>query len=410
MNIATTVSAETKILPINVLEKLFSSRSSGCLQVLNNSITWSIFLKNGEVIYASHSVDPFDRLERHLRCLSQQAKTLTSDVRTQVRLKFETEIREQPNRNFDYQAICWLVRQQYLNSTQAATLVERLIEEVLELFLLLKDGTCAFYPGLNELPKFCQFDSRSLVDSCKKRLQDWQALSPEIRSPYQIPYLISQTQKLPSEQKNKLSTVLQGFSFRHLAAIFDQDALKVAQTLHPLIVEGTIGLREPEFPFNLLPSFHSNHLGLVNQASAYVSTNSVRNITLDDIPTVYRERKYTIACVDDSATILNEIDRFLENRNFSVFTITDSVKALVEIIRIKPDLILLDVGMPTVDGYKLCRLIRNHSLFKSTPIIMVTGNTGLIDRAKAKLTGATEYMTKPFTQSELLKMVFRYLT
>jgi twitching motility two-component system response regulator PilG len=108
--------------------------------------------------------------------------------------------------------------------------------------------------------------------------------------------------------------------------------------------------------------------------------------------------------------MLNEINRFLEDQNLSVFMINDSVKALVEIIRIKPDLILLDVGMPMVDGYKLCRLIRNHSLFKTTPVVMVTGNTGIIDRAKAKLVGATDYMTKPFTQSELLKMVFRYLT
>ncbi len=56
---------------------------------------------------------------------------------------------------------------------------------------------------------------------------------------------------------------------------------------------------------------------------------------------------------------------------------------------------------------KLCRLITNHSTFKTIPIIMVTGNTGLIDRAKAKVAGSTDYMTKPFTQSELLKMVFK---
>jgi two-component system, chemotaxis family, response regulator PixG len=62
-----------------------------------------------------------------------------------------------------------------------------------------------------------------------------------------------------------------------------------------------------------------------------------------------------------------------------------------------------------VDGYELCRLLRKHPMFKKTPIIMVTGNTGLIDRARAKIAGTTDYMTKPFTQDQLLKMVFRYL-
>ena len=78
-------------------------------------------------------------------------------------------------------------------------------------------------------------------------------------------------------------------------------------------------------------------------------------------------------------------------------------------MRVKPDLILLDVGMPKVDGYELCRLLRKHPMFKKTPIIMVTANTGLIDRARAKIAGTTDYMTKPFTQDQLLKMVFRYL-
>jgi twitching motility two-component system response regulator PilG len=79
-------------------------------------------------------------------------------------------------------------------------------------------------------------------------------------------------------------------------------------------------------------------------------------------------------------------------------------------LKIKPDLILLDVTMPKVNGYDLCKLLRNSASFKQTPIIMVTGNTGLIDRAKAKLSGSTDYLTKPFTQDGLLKMIFRYLS
>jgi twitching motility two-component system response regulator PilG len=99
----------------------------------------------------------------------------------------------------------------------------------------------------------------------------------------------------------------------------------------------------------------------------------------------------------------------LDENTFSVVTINDPVKALMQILRSKPDLILLDVEMPSLDGYELCSLLRKHSAFKHTPIIMVTGRTGFIDRAKAKMVRSSGYLTKPFTQSELLKMVFKYL-
>jgi twitching motility two-component system response regulator PilG len=119
---------------------------------------------------------------------------------------------------------------------------------------------------------------------------------------------------------------------------------------------------------------------------------------------------YSIACIDDSPTVLNAINSFLDDKSFSVVMINDPVRALMQVVRIKPDLILLDVEMPNLDGYELCSLLRKHPLFKSTPIIMVTGNTGFLDRAKAKLVRASGYLTKPFNQSELLKMVFKHLS
>jgi twitching motility two-component system response regulator PilG len=85
------------------------------------------------------------------------------------------------------------------------------------------------------------------------------------------------------------------------------------------------------------------------------------------------KKTYKIVCVDDSPTILKEISHFLDDESFSVFTIKDSIKALMQIVRLKPDLVLLDVNMAGIDGYELCRLLRNHSLFKKTPIVMVTG-------------------------------------
>ncbi|MGH7999181.1 MAG: response regulator, partial [Brasilonema sp.] len=118
---------------------------------------------------------------------------------------------------------------------------------------------------------------------------------------------------------------------------------------------------------------------------------------------------YKIVCIDDSPVVINSIRNFLDDQMFSVITVDDSLKALMQIIRVKPDLILLDIEMPTLDGYELCSLLRKHSYFQNTPVIMVTGRTGLIDRAKAKMVRATGYLTKPFTQVDLLKVIFHHI-
>ena len=147
--------------------------------------------------------------------------------------------------------------------------------------------------------------------------------------------------------------------------------------------------------------------GQVNGMSATFSNNGSANARART--NGLKRTTYTVACIDDSPTVLNAIQKFLEDQSLSVVAINDPVKALMQIVRSKPDLILLDITMPNLDGYELCALLRRHPRYKRTPIVMVTGNTGLIDRARAKIVRASGYLTKPFTQSDLLKMVFKHL-
>ena len=95
--------------------------------------------------------------------------------------------------------------------------------------------------------------------------------------------------------------------------------------------------------------------------------------------------------------------------DLKVTAINDPVKASSVIFRLEPDLILLDITMPRINGYKLCGLLRSSHVFDETPIIMVTGNTGMIDKARAKLAGATDYFTKPFTQEGLMNIIEKHL-
>jgi twitching motility two-component system response regulator PilG len=139
---------------------------------------------------------------------------------------------------------------------------------------------------------------------------------------------------------------------------------------------------------------------LLKENKITVSQGSLQELT---------QQSYKILCIDDSSIILQEINRFLEDANYSVFLIKNPLQASREMIRIVPDLILMDVNMHGIDGYKLCRLIRNHSVLKAKPVIMMTGNTGLLDRAKARMVGATDYLTKPFSRAEFLEIVQKYL-
>lgn len=118
---------------------------------------------------------------------------------------------------------------------------------------------------------------------------------------------------------------------------------------------------------------------------------------------------YKVLCIDDSPTILKAIRGYLDEQIFNVIGVDDSLKALMEILRHKPDVILLDISMPNLDGYELCSLLRKHAKFQHTPIIMVTGRTGLIDKARAKLVKSSGYLTKPFSKAELLKLLFQHL-
>jgi two-component system, chemotaxis family, response regulator PixG len=408
--------------PGNLLDRIANSQGNGCLQVSYNSVEWEIYFNLGKLIYARHSLDPFERLERHLRRLSSEIPTLTSAVRTQIRLNFESEPQSNTNICPDYLAICWLVEEAHLTSEQATKLLKDISQEVFESYLLLQEGAFNFKTSNDKYPKLCRFELQPFVEECQQKLRDWQAMSSLISSPEQRPYFVSQShaqQKLPLEKQEKLSKLLKGFSFRQLAVLTKKDELKLAQGIYPLIKDKVVVLRDPQPPFDRLPKIPSpeacpitlSEPTIVKPEREGTQKNTLSNLNLVNIPQASGAQKtYKIVCIDDSPTILKEINRFLENYDLEIHAISDSGKALREIIRLKPDLLLMDVGMPTIDGYQLCRLIRNHSLFANTPIIMVTGNTGLIDRAKARMAGATDYMTKPFTQSDLVKMVFRHLT
>jgi twitching motility two-component system response regulator PilG len=109
-----------------------------------------------------------------------------------------------------------------------------------------------------------------------------------------------------------------------------------------------------------------------------------------------------VMVIDDSKTIRRTAETLLKKEGCEVVTATDGFEALAKIADEKPDIIFVDIMMPRLDGYQTCALIKNNQVFKDTPVIMLSSKDGLFDRARGRIVGSDQYLTKPFTKDELL--------
>lgn len=109
-----------------------------------------------------------------------------------------------------------------------------------------------------------------------------------------------------------------------------------------------------------------------------------------------------VLVIDDSKTIRRSAENLLTKEGCDVITATDGFDALAKIADSRPEIIFVDIMMPRLDGYQTCALIKNNSEFKTTPVVMLSSKDGLFDKAKGRIVGSDQYITKPFSRDELL--------
>ncbi len=115
-----------------------------------------------------------------------------------------------------------------------------------------------------------------------------------------------------------------------------------------------------------------------------------------------------VMIIDDSNTIRRSAELFLKQTGCEVILAEDGFDALSKISVHMPDVIFVDIMMPRLDGYQTCSLIKRNSRFKSTPVIMLSSKDGLFDRARGRMVGSDQYLTKPFTKESLIATVQEY--
>ena len=117
-----------------------------------------------------------------------------------------------------------------------------------------------------------------------------------------------------------------------------------------------------------------------------------------------------VMVIDDSKTIRRTAEMLLKKEGCDVITAVDGFEALAKISDQRPHIIFVDIMMPRLDGYQTCALIKNNQTFRSTPVIMLSSKDGLFDKARGRIVGSEQYLTKPFTREELLGAIRRHVS
>jgi len=115
-----------------------------------------------------------------------------------------------------------------------------------------------------------------------------------------------------------------------------------------------------------------------------------------------------VVLIDDSNTIRRSGEIFLSQAGCTVVLAEDGFDGLSKVVDTRPDIIFVDVMMPRLDGYQTCALIKNNQQFKNIPVVMLTSKDTLFDRARGKLVGSDQYLTKPFNKKSLIESVISH--
>jgi twitching motility two-component system response regulator PilG len=116
-----------------------------------------------------------------------------------------------------------------------------------------------------------------------------------------------------------------------------------------------------------------------------------------------------IMIIDDSKTVRKSAEEILVDSGYQVVVAENGYDAISRIVDLKPNLIFLDIMMPKLDGYQTCALVKHNQDYQNIPVIMLSSKDGIYDKAKARVVGADDYITKPFTAEDLINTINKFV-
>jgi two-component system, chemotaxis family, response regulator PixG len=419
----------------NELQAYSQRRFTGRLDV-QASTTWSLYFCMGRLVWAAGGVHPLRRWHRHLK----QYCTQISPERIRLR---ETDI---SRASWEYLALTVLVKRQAIAGDRAVAAIKNTFTEIL--FDILQHSQKEPLTFIDD-PEDVLDASLTLINptrALQEAQQTWETwcnsglgkLSPNLAPVLLQPEALQQL--VTPRAYDSLEKLIDGkHTFRELAILLKQDLLVLTRSLIPHIRKQIIGLTSvADLPLptaSPTPPTEENkeaeeveaqqrkidkrrrtdakkqkQAKEVSKIPSPSPSPSLLSVTCHPSPIAPTTSvKPLVAYVEDSLHECRIMGQILSKTKYRFVTIPDSVQALPLLIQHKPDLIFLDLVMPVANGYEICTQIRRVSYFKNTPIIIVTGNDGVVDRVRAKLVGATDFLAKPIVSQKILAALPKYL-
>jgi twitching motility two-component system response regulator PilG len=343
-----------------------------------SSSSWVVFFLNGQIVYAGETNANLSRLRDYLR--RYQVEHALEQIPALSIASFNTP---------EYGYLWALLEHHILTPAQGRSILQSMVQETLFDLLSVHHGSFIFELGTPLTPQLMTLEIAPLAAKIIKQVQEWKQLHPQLQSPDQCP-VVSDVGLLKESLPNSAFQTLDRYadgqtSMRQMARYLNRDILTVARAIYPYVQRGWLQLAS---------------------SPLHESANSGNRAPLELLQTIGPPK---VVCIDDSPTICRAVESMLNRHGYEVNVIENPLTALSSVFQLKPDLILCDIAMPDLDGYELCAMLRQSTAFRQIPIVMLTGKEGFIDRVKARMVGATDYLTKPFGDSELLMLLEKYV-
>lgn len=364
-------------------------------------VKWKLYFRLGRLSWVTGGVNSNERLQRHLAYYCPQI--------SQEQLK-KIPLEHQPYR--EQKILVHLQGQGLIQRNQMASLMESIAVEVLFDAIQygeVRDCTLSFHQIAEEqndnlllLLPFLEIDA--VLTKVKQQWHDWCNAGLVKYSPNLYP-VIKQRDILESIKNSTDRQIINSINgkntIRRIATHYQKEVLDVTRFLVSLADTGAVN-------FTKTPKTETVTSSKNKIAEAVIKKNFVRS---SQPPNSSSNKEFPlVVCVDDSPLVCKAVKDIIAGENYRFLEIQEPIKVIPILLRKKPDLILLDLMMPIINGYELCAQLRKTPRFKDVPIVILTGKDGLIDRMRAKLVGSNDFMAKPVEKISLLNMLSKYLT
>jgi len=344
---------------------------------------WTFYLYLGRILYATGGVHQVRRWQRNLAPYFSQIDLHQPNLPP----KFSSS-------TWEYQLLCFWLEQHQMTRDQVTQMIRAIVSEVLFDVIQAAQLMHQVKPesqGTSPLPsQLALIDAEQAIAQVQQSWQTWQAAKLEGLLPNQAPVI-----KRPEQLQQQTSAA----TFQTLTAL-----LNGQRTLRDLAMQMK---RQPiEITRSLLP---------------YIQVGIVELIDIPDLPIPVKvatpETPVTqvaplgplVACVDDSPLVCQTMKQILTTAGYQFVAVQDSLRAIATLLSRKPEVIFLDLVMPNTNGYEICSQLRKVSAFRDTPIIILTGNDGIVDRVRAKVVGSSDFLSKPVDAETLLHVLRKHL-